>query len=666
MIERIPPFRVAIYWLGELAERIKSRYYSVEDNLRSARMPRTYRSYMSRTLLYSALVFLGTLGVVSASLYVFWDDLVGEGVADIVVLAVYFSPVVASTAVSYSVFRLLIYLPRYRADTRARQINLSLTGTVSIMFTLSRGGMSLPRVIDTISARSEYFGTSADELSVASHDMEYFGMDVVTALRELGDTTASDEFADFVKNLVSVFTSVGDISDFLEERVNAYYDEAEQEQKEFLTKLGLIAEFYVVVFVAGPLFVIVTLIVLGFVGGTPLLVLRAFVYLVLPLAGAGLLVFLDAFFTNPVTEGGKESVESDTDRVGFIDDIDHDNRRDGETQIESLRRGRRLRSIKTRLSSPLESFKRRPVLSLYLGVFVGFVYLSARIYAGVTVAGVSLLPEVTVAQITAGDVSVSPEAVRYVDDALIEASLIPMFLYALFHEIKSDYLRRVEDKLPDFLERLADLNEAGATVSESLRSLSETDLGVLNPEIDRMERDIRWNTEANTALRRFANRVRSPMVSRAVVLMTNATKASGRLEEVLNIASREAGLRRRLAQERRSEMFLYTVVIYLSFVIFLVILAILDSVFLPAIPQTGITGAGTGGGVAGTQTSFVQEGFSPDEYRVLFYHAGVIQALLSGLIAGKMGEGRVASGVKHAFIMVSLAYVTFTFFLHVV
>ncbi|XGI84505.1 type II secretion system F family protein [Halorutilales archaeon Cl-col2-1] len=664
MIERIPPLRIAIYWLGEVAERIKPRYYSVEDNLRSARMPRTYRSYMSRVLLYSGVVFLTTLFAVSASLYVFWDDLVGEGVADIVVLAVYFSPVVASTAVSYFVFRLLIYVPRYRADARARQINLSLTGTVSIMFTLSRGGMSLPRVIDTISARSEYFGTSADELRVASHDMEYFGMDVVTALRELGDTTASDEFADFVKNLVSVFTSVGDISDFLEERVSAYYDEAEQEQKEFLTKLGLIAEFYVVVFVAGPLFVIVTLIVLGFVGGAPLLVLRAFVYLILPLAGAGLLVFLDAFFTNPLTGGGKESIDYDVSSPGFVDDISAEYGGDDQkSSIESLRKGRKIRQVKRRLASPLQSFKRSPVLSLYLGVLLGVIYLSARLYAGATVAGVSLFPEVSVGQIVTGDFSLPPEVVRYVDDALVEASLIPLFIYALFYEIKSDYLRRVEDQLPDFLERLADLNEAGATVPESLRSLSDTDLGVLNPEIDRMERDIRWNADINTALRRFANRVRSPMVSRVVVLLTNATKASGRLGEVLSIASREASLRRRLAEERRGEMFLYTVVIYLSFVIFLVILAILDSVFLPAIPQTGI---GTGGGAAGTQTSFVQEGFSPERYRVLFYHAGVIQALLSGLMAGKMGEGRVASGVKHAFIMISLAYVTFTVFLHVV
>ena len=44
----------------------------------------------------------------------------------------------------------------------------------------------------------------------------------------------------------------------------------------------------------------------------------------------------------------------------------------------------------------------------------------------------------------------------------------------------------------------------------------------------------------------------------------------------------------------------------------------------------------------------------------LLFHACLIQALFSGLIAGEMGEGSLRAGVKHAAVMVFIAFVVFT------
>ena len=45
----------------------------------------------------------------------------------------------------------------------------------------------------------------------------------------------------------------------------------------------------------------------------------------------------------------------------------------------------------------------------------------------------------------------------------------------------------------------------------------------------------------------------------------------------------------------------------------------------------------------------------------LLYHACLIQALFSGLIAGQMGEASLAAGVKHSCILLIIALVTFSF-----
>jgi len=86
-----------------------------------------------------------------------------------------------------------------------------------------------------------------------------------------------------------------------------------------------------------------------------------------------------------------------------------------------------------------------------------------------------------------------------------------------------------------------------------------------------------------------------------------------------------------------------------------VIIAVLDTVFIPALPSDPSAGLPQ-----------MDVDFDPRAFRTVFYHAAVVQAVMSGLIAGKMTSGRVSTGAKHAFIMVAIAYVTFNFFLAVV
>jgi flagellar protein FlaJ len=47
----------------------------------------------------------------------------------------------------------------------------------------------------------------------------------------------------------------------------------------------------------------------------------------------------------------------------------------------------------------------------------------------------------------------------------------------------------------------------------------------------------------------------------------------------------------------------------------------------------------------------------------LLYHACIIQALFSGLIAGQMGESSLAAGVKHSCVLLVISLVTFNFIL---
>jgi flagellar protein FlaJ len=127
---------------------------------------------------------------------------------------------------------------------------------------------------------------------------------------------------------------------------------------------------------------------------------------------------------------------------------------------------------------------------------------------------------------------------------------------------------------------------------------------------------------------------------------------------VLSIAARDAAISENLKRERGGEMFIYTAIVYLVFIVFLFVVAVIDTQFLSVLADVNTLSPG------GMVTDPVSLGdTSVTTFRLLLYHACLIQALFSGLIAGQMGEASLRAGVKHAAVMLIIALVVFTILL---
>lgn len=642
MLEELPVTRVLFKFFGDLAQSFEGEFEELRRDLRAARMPTLYRSYIARTLLYSvfSIVLVVTLVVALAVVYFRKGPLLSVGAP---LLAIGFT--FPGLAVGYIVYRARLYYPRYLANERSTRIELSMADVINFMLALSRGRVPTSRAIWQVASFSDVLGPAARELMYASRNVEYFGADVISALKTLAETTPSDEFADFVENYATLLESRGDVTTYLDEQMKEFFEEAELKQSEFLTTLGLLAEAYVAVFVAGPLFGVILLIVMGFLGGGVLTGLRIGVYLFIPLSAIAYLVLLDLAMENPlVGRGAHQPLEIDVTETAFIEEVPNAERSDEETRrgLKRLKRYETRERLRSKLAAPVEALKENPEYALYLGTMTGLLYVVGKIGMGIAFPGAPLIADVTAA-------GSATDAVRAIDDTIIEGLLIGLAIYVVFFERRWRHLIRIERALPDFLNTLSDSHQRGISLSRALQSLSDVDLRVMNPEIERMSRDIRLNISASEALKRFANRVRSPLITRMIVLLTTATETSQRIGPVFQTLANSAELKRRLDRKRRIEMMLYVVIIYVAFLVFVVVLAILNNVFLPQMPQTGIEGATQAVG-----------GFRPVEYQTVFYHASIIQGLFGGLVAGKMSEARVAAGAKHALVMIAISYITFT------
>ncbi|MFW5917497.1 MAG: type II secretion system F family protein [Halorubrum sp.] len=682
--------RLALLLFGNYVGENGARRQRQRDLMRAAHVAGTHRTYASKTLLYAGVLGVAgsVLGVYVAAALLSALEIGGEAIREAVpapfaflagitrltelglfelFLLLTFASATLGSAVAIGTYYGRWELLNQSATARAAKIDATLPRTVAFMYALSRSGMPFPRVMDTLAENEAVYGEAATEVSVAVRDMNAFGTDALTALQRTARRTPSEDLSDFAENLASVLGTGQPISAFLSDQYDLYQEEAESKQEQYLELLSTFAEAYVTALVAGPLFFITILVVIGLVLEDTLPLLRAVVYVGIPLATFGFVVYVDS-----VTQGvgGTETVDvsREADEPPEDDDgpvsgepvganaaeVRSDGGWDGSpaddrwaASRERLRAYDRVRRLRRWAASPVESVLDEPAAVFLVAVPLAIV--------GLLVAAFPIT------------VGTPTEMVDQIDTQTVAATAIVLAAYAVVYEIRKRRVHRIESAVPDFLDRLASVNEAGTSVVGSVRRVADSNLEALTADLRRTRRDIDWGADVSTSLRRLERRVRSPMTSRAVALVTNAMHASGDIGPVLRIAADESRATWTLRRERRQVMLTYLVVIYISFLVFLGIIGSLSVSFIPAIEQATIpvggsgaeTGTGTGltGGASG-----ITDGLGDIDsfaYEQLFFHAAAVQAVCSGLVAGQLGEGSVRDGVKHVVVLLALTLVAF-------
>ncbi|PKL68134.1 MAG: secretion system protein [Methanomicrobiales archaeon HGW-Methanomicrobiales-1] len=534
----------------------------------------------------------------------------------------------------FLVYSLLLRLPGIEKNNRSIKINLTLHNAVAYMYAMRRGGCQLMVIFRSLSDRANIYGEVALEFRQIVRDADFFGYDVVTAIRHLAETTPSEKFKDFLEDLLSIIESGGDMAEFLSTRVKMYQEEAKFEQKQFLNVLSLVAESYVTLFVAGPLFLIIIMVVMGMMGGSAVLQLAIVTYAIMPIGSFIFILMIDLISI----KAEKTSRYVTTKWLHTYSDVVISKKSDEKSLFEQLKKYDRLRNIIEYIRHPLETFVSDVNRSLYVTVPFAILYVVIMLMS---------IPRYTDMEIL----------INVVDDHIIIALLIVLVPYAIFYEIWSRKVLGIQELVPDFLERMAGINQVGLTIAQAISIMVNTNLGLLSYEIRRIKRDMDWGANFTEALIRFEERVSTPSIARTVALITKASEMSGQIGAVLAIASSDAKMTEVLKKERMAEMFIYTAIVYLSFFVFLFVVGVLATQFLPVLENITTSGLPTSGALSGIGSIPIVT------FNRLLYHACLVEAIFSGLVAGQMGESSLAAGVKHSCILLIIALVTFNFIL---
>src|SRR5438034_1542587 len=232
--------------------------------------------------------------------------------------------------------------------------------------------------------------------------------------------------------------------------------------------------------------------------------------------------------------------------------------------------------------------------------------------------------------------------------------------YGFFLAKKQREIKQVERRLPDFLRDVAEAGRFGMTLADAIVVSSSGRYGKLTPEIKKMAAQITWGVPATEALRLLATRVKTPMVERVVAIIVKSSDAGGDVADVLTMVSHDAKEAQLTEDERRITMSTYIAVIYISFLVFIVTIWILNATFLPKMREASESLGG--GSSLGSQSPIAENLPSVIfDIKVAFFIAVFVHGLGDGILAGVLDNGKIPNGLKHSFLMLLIAVVGFQF-----
>jgi flagellar protein FlaJ len=168
-----------------------------------------------------------------------------------------------------------------------------------------------------------------------------------------------------------------------------------------------------------------------------------------------------------------------------------------------------------------------------------------------------------------------------------------------------------------------------------------------------MVSQLSWGISIENALNNFAKRINTDEVKRLAVTINKALEIGGNTSSVFVAAAKEIDQIKRVELQRRTEMSMYSIVIFISFFVFLAVILIINSTIFAAIYDLQSEMAGQSIG----NLRIAQ--IDPSAVKDMFFIFVFVQSIGGGILGGFMIEGRLSSGVKSAFVLILVSFVIF-------
>lgn len=217
--------------------------------------------------------------------------------------------------------------------------------------------------------------------------------------------------------------------------------------------------------------------------------------------------------------------------------------------------------------------------------------------------------------------------------------------------LESKKERENDEMFLEFSRNLVESVKAGTPISKSILNIRRKNYGSLTPNIEKLANQISIGISVKEAFENFADDVGSKTISRAINLISQAEKAGGNIGNILDSVTKSIAETEKLRKERKATIYNLVVQGYIIFLVFIVIMLVMQFKIL------GMTaGLASTGDIGGLSISPI----SSEEMARPFLFLLVVQGFFAGLTIGKLAEGSIKAGIKHSFILSIIAILAST------
>jgi len=227
------------------------------------------------------------------------------------------------------------------------------------------------------------------------------------------------------------------------------------------------------------------------------------------------------------------------------------------------------------------------------------------------------------------------------------------FVFSLIYENK--VTAEKEEMFLEFARNLVESVKTGTPINKAIVNVRNKPYGVLSGHVKKLANQITIGIPLSKALQTFSNDINNSTISRALALIGQAERSGGEIGGILESVTEAVSMVDKLRKERKADISSMIIQGYIIFLVFIVIILVLQFQILPSLVGIAPSGEGIGevgiGGFGGAA-----EPLDPEEVTSSFIYLLLVQGFFTGLVIGKLAEGSIKSGVRHSFILVIIAF----------
>lgn len=259
---KLSPFQdLAWRTMGRYAKTKTNKIQQLDDSLLKAHMkirPEEYLAYVLMAAVVTAIVGVIIAVVVAGLLFGIM------GVSVIIRVMVAGLAIVLLPVMTYMV---LLGSPGGSAKRRGRDIDKRIAAAMSFISAMASADVNIDVIFKELS-RQKVYGEISQEAAWITRDTELLGSDILTAIKKAAKRSPSAKFQDFLQGVITTSTSGGQLKPYFLLKAEEYAKENKLALKSQMETLGMLAESFVTVVVAFPLFLVLILAIMAVVGGS--------------------------------------------------------------------------------------------------------------------------------------------------------------------------------------------------------------------------------------------------------------------------------------------------------------------------------------------------------------------------------------------------------------